>query len=372
MSLKRKIFIVIAIILAVAATVSLFVINKTTGKINQGEISAIEKTVPVQTGQLFVAPATDDWWKFISDISYASKELAVMKPIDANEGIVRIGYAQSVNTKEEILSGGAIRTTYFETETPENASALATWFKDNKAEGAPYTVFNKDNIVALTPDWVVTEDVPFPEETLGEDSSYVTATGTWYRNAGVGYGYLDFETYFEALMATQEDETVRNVLNEYITYQFGLEDKKGIWAGNASKYNTLWEGTFLSGGFKESLIDQQRAADILQGREEILDDDGQIAVIDPRESKLLSYVALSVPSKDTVADKAEFNSFFAPYDEAFSDAGYTADESLMRGAISTVEWNSTLSGKGSRTENIAAYLFAVKDNKMAFTFLRAS
>ena len=368
---SKKIPLIIGSVVVILALIAAFVIiNATTKKISQGEISEIEKVVSSDAGQVFVTPADAQWWAFIADASYDSDTLSTLKPFDENDGIVKMGYARSLNTDEATQSGGALRITYFQTDTPDDAQKLAEWFESKKTDISEYNVRIKDTIVALGPDWAFEDRIYFDDTPLGSDTTYLTKTAKAYRNSNVGFAYMNTEKYFESLLSTKLDANAKTALNEYIRYAFGLKEKESLWVGNASAYNALWKGNFVQGGVDETVLDPTKAADILQGRQDVIDDTGEEVLIDPRESSILSEVFISAKNSSET-DKTNFNTFFEPYNDVFSKEGFSENDALMRGAINLPQWNSSLSDIGERKEKLATALFAVKGNEMTFTFLRS-
>lgn len=367
---SRKIPLIIGSLVVVFALIAAFVvINATTKKISQGEISELEKVMSADAGQVFITPASSDWWAFIADASYDSKNLATMDPIAENEGILKLGYARSVNTDEATKNGGALRITYLQADTQENAQGLAEWFEAQRIETSEYNVRIKDNIVAIGPDWAFEDRIYFDDTPLGNDENYLTKTAKAYRNANVGFAYMNTGKYFESLLATKMDGSATTALNEYLRYAFGMKDKENLWVGNAGAYNALWKGNFVQGGVDETLLDPAKANDILQGRQQVVDDTGEEVVIDPRESAIISEVFVSTKNS-TETEKINFNTFFEPYNDVFSKEGFSENDATMRGAINLPQWNSSLSDIGQRPENLSTALFAVKGSEMTFTFLR--
>lgn len=368
---SRKIPLIIGSLVVVLALVAAFVvINATTKKISQGEISELEKVMSADAGQVFITPAESDWWAFIADASYDSRSMATMDPVAENEGIIKLGYARSVNTDEATKNGGGLRITYLQTETPEDAQKLAEWFETKRTETSEYNVRIKDSIVAIGPDWAFEDRIYFDETPLGSDETYLTKTAKAYRNSNVGFAYMNTGKYFESLLTTKMDADAKTALNEYLRYAFGMKDKDSLWVGNAAAYNALWKGNFVQGGVDENLLDPTKANDILQGRQQVVDDTGEEVVLDPRESAIISEVFVST-KKSTETEKINFNNFFEPYNDVFSKEGFSDNDATMRGAINLPQWNSSLSDIGQRPENLSTALFAVKGNEMTFTFLRA-
>lgn len=366
----KKPFIIAAILLVLLMIGSLITINLTTKKISQGEVSGIEKVVSSKAGQLFVTGGTSDWWKYIADASYDGKTLAKLNPVAENKNINKLGYALYESNDESIKSGGALRITYLETKDNESANSLQAWFESKKDPAQPYNVRIKDNIVAIGPSWAFDNSLYFTDSSLGNDSTYLSQTATANRNASIGYGYLNFGNYFAAMMNSKNDADAKTILNEYIKYEFGLKDKKGVWVGNAATYNSLWKGKFVEGGFDSSVLDPKKAEDIIQNRQKVISDNGEELIVDPRESSLLSDVFVAAPGKSTDNAIKSFKDYFKPYDDAFSKEGFSESSSLLRGTLNISAWNATISGGGQKEENLSTFLFAGKNNEMAFTFLR--
>lgn len=368
---SSKMLLIIGSVVIILALIATFVIiNATTKKISQGEISDIEKVVSSDAGQVFITPADEQWWAFIADASYDSPSMSELNPIEENEGIVKLGYARSLNNDEATKSGGALRITYLQTSTPEEAQSLAAWFESKQTDISEYNTRVKDNIVALGPDWAFEDRIYFDDSPLGNEGNYLTKTGKANRNSNIGFAYMNTGKYFDSLLSTKFDANAKTALNEYLKAAFGLKEKETLWVGNASSYNALWKGTFVQGGVDESVLDPAKATDILQGRQDVLDDTGEEVLIDPRESAILSEVFISAKNSSEI-DKSNFNNFFEPYNEVFSNEGFSENSSLMRGAINLPQWNSSLSDIGERKEKLATALFAVKGNELTFTFLRS-
>ena len=359
-----------ALVIIVISLISLFVISNTTKKISQGEVSGIEKVVSKDVGQIFVTGATSDWWKFIADSSYDSGVLAKMNPFSENKDITRLGYAQYVNPDESLKSGGPLRVTYLETKDAKAAEALASWFDGKKDATNPYNVRVKDNIVAIGPEWAFDNSLYFSATPIGLEESYLNDTAAANRNSNIGYSYMDASKYFASLLGANSDNDAKALLNEYIKYEFGLKDKNAIWIGNASTYNSLWKGKFIKGGFDSSILDPEKASDILQGRQKVISDNGEEMIVDPRESSLLSDVFVSAPGKSSEESKKSFNEFFAPYNSAFEKEGFSENSSMLRGTINLPAWNATLSGNGEKKENLSTVIFAGNAKEMTFTFIR--
>jgi hypothetical protein len=366
----KKPLIIAAVLVVVIMIVSLIAINLTTKKISQGEVSGIEKVVSNKAGQLFVTGGTSDWWKYIADASYDGKALSQLDPFKENKNINKLGYAMYASTDDSIKSGGALRITYLETKDNESATELQGWFEAKKDASRPYNVRTKDNIVAIGPSWAFDNSLYFTDSSLGNDSTYLNQTASANRNANIGYGYLNFSNYFSAMLNSKNDADAKTILNEYIKYEFGIKDKKGVWVGNASTYNSLWKGKFVEGGFDSSLLDPKKAEDIIQNRQKVISDNGQELIVDPRESSLLSDVFVAAPGKSTDTAIKSFKDYFKSYDEAFSKEGFSESSSLLRGTLNISAWNATISGGGQKEENLSTFLFAGKNNEMAFTFLR--
>lgn len=365
----KKPMIITAVVVILAVIFSLFLIGNTTKKISQGEISGIEKAVSKDTGQLFVAGATSDWWRFIADSSYDSKTLAKLDPFVENKDITRLGYAQYTNPDESIKSGGPLRITYLETKNNEAAEALKQWFEGKNNEAAPYNVRIKDNLVAIGPNWAFDNSLYFSDNGLGLDTDYIQNTSAANRNGEIGFAYIDFQKYFEGMLASQKDADTKIILNEYIKNEFGLKDKSGIWMGNAATYNSLWKGKFIKGGFDAETLDPEKASDIIQGRQKLISDNGEEMIIDPRESTLLENVFVAAPGKSSEESIKSFKEFFTPYNSAFEKEGYTENNSLLRGAVNIPEWNSILSATGQKEERLSTIIFAGKKDEMVFTFI---
>lgn len=365
----KKPMIFAAFVIIVVALVSLFVISNTTKRISQGEVSGIEKVVSKEAGQIFITGATPDWWKFISDTSYDSGSLHKLNPFADNEDITRLGYAQYINPDESIKAGGPLRITYLETKNAESATTLANWFNEKNNATSPYNVRTKENIVAIGPEWAFDNSAYFSDTPIGLEQSYLNDTASANRNSNIGFAYMDADKYITSLFNSKEDADAKSLLNEYIKYEFGLKDKTAIWTGNASTYNSLWKGKFLKGGFDPSILDPEKASDILQGRQKVLSDNGEEMIVDPRESSLLSDVFVSAKNSSDIS-KTSFNDFFTPYNAAFEKEGYSEESSLLRGVVNIPAWNATLSGTGEKKENLSTFIFAGKDKEMVFTFIR--
>lgn len=366
---SKKPLIIAAAVVIIMAIVSLFVISNTTKKISQGEVSAIEKAVSKEVGQMFITGATADWWKFIADSSYDGKSLYKLTPFTDHDSITRLGYAQYTNPDESLKSGGPLRVTYLETKDAESANKLAIWFNEKKDPTQPYNVRTKDNVVAIGPEWAFDNSLYFSDTPIGLEQSYLEDTVTANRNAKIGYSYFDASKYFESMFKSNDNADAKTLLNEYIKYEFGLKDKNAVWVGNASTYNSLWKGKFIKGGIDTSLLDPEKASDILQGRQKLISDNGEEMVIDPRESSLLSDVFVSAKNSSD-ASKSSFKQFFTPYNEAFEKEGFSEGSSALRGVINIPEWNATLNANGQKDENLSTIIFAAKDKEMAFTFIR--
>lgn len=365
----KKPLIIASLVIIVVVIASLFVISNTTKKISQGEISGIEKVVSKDVGQMFITGANENWWKFIADTSYDSKSLYKLSPFADNKGITRLGYAQYTNPDESIKSGGPLRVTYLETKDAESAESLAKWFTDKNSPASPYNVRTQGNIVAIGPEWAFDNSLYFSTTPIGLEKSYIDDTAASNRNANIGFSYMDTSKYFEGLLKSKDDADTKSLLNEYIKYEFGLKDKTGIWVGNAATYNSLWKGKFVKGGFEASILDPEKASNILQGRQKVISDNGEEMIVDPRESSLLNEVFVSAKNSSD-ASKASFKEFFTPYDSAFEKEGFSESSSLLRGAVDISEWNAALSGTGAKDENLSTIIFAGKDKEMAFTFIR--
>lgn len=366
---SKKLLIITAAVVIVMAVISLFVISSTTKKISQGEVSAIEKVVSKEVGQMFITGATADWWKFIADTSYDGKSLYKLTPFTDHDSITRLGYAQYTNPDDSLKSGGPLRVTYLETKDNESANKLAIWFNEKKDPAQPYNVRTKENVVAIGPEWAFDNSLYFSDTPIGLEESYLEDTASANRNSKIGYSYFDASKYFEAMFNSNDNADAKTLMNEYIKYEFGLKDKTAVWVGNASAYNSLWKGSFIKGGIDTSLLDPEKATDILQGRQKLISDNGEEMLIDPRESSLLSDVFVSAKnSSDT--SKSSFKQFFTPYNEAFEQEGFSEGPSDLRGVINLPAWSATLSANGQKDENLSTIIFAVKDKEMAFTFIR--
>lgn len=366
----KKPMLIAALVVIVIALGSLFVISNTTKRISQGEVSGIEKVVSNNVGQMFITGASADWWKFIADTSYVSGPLSKLTPFADHKDITRLGYAQYENPDAALKSGGPLRVTYLETKDVQSAEKLASWFNEKKDPANPYNVRNKDNIVAIGPDWAFDNSLYFSDNPIGLDKTYLDDTAAANRNSSIGFAYMDAGKYFASMMDVNDNAEAKTLLNEYIKYEFGLKDKKAVWMGNASSYNSLWKGKFIKGGFDSSLLDPEKATDILQGRQKVISDNGKEMIVDPRESSLLSDVFVSAPQKSSEESKKSFTEFFKPYNSAFEKEGFSEGSSLLRGTINIAAWNATLSGNGQKSENLATILFAGTDKEMAFTFIR--
>lgn len=367
----KKPSIIIAGIIVIAVIVSLVVINFSTKAISHGEISSIEKVASVNTSQLFITPASTDWWKFIADTSYSGQELSKIDPI-TDHSVIKLGYMNAMNTDESTKSGGPLRITYLETDDEAKAIELKTFLESKAGDPMAYNVRIDGNIVAIGPDWAFDQSLYFAKESLGDNQDYVKNTKATARNKNSGYAYLDVNNYLNGLLETKDDKEAKSVLNEYFKYEFGLKDQEVIWTGNASSYNSIWDGKLVKGGIDEKTLDPKKAKDILQGREKVIADNGQELTIDPRESSLLSDVYVYSKSKSPSEDKAPFTEFFAPYKASFDSIGYTEDNSLMHGVINIPVWDSTISDRGLKSENLSTLLFSGKADSLSFTFIRTA
>lgn len=365
--LPRKVLVAILSVLFLVVTfTAIALFPRATGvAIVNVDLTPIEKVAPADTGSVFITPASVKWWKTISSLSPASEKLQAVNPLDSKVAIKRFGYTMSKNNIAESKIAGPLRLGYIEVNDTKDAPTLVSWLTDKSDNGNSFKVFSKDNVVIITPSWVRYETDIFTADTLATNNKYASNIKMSNRDETVGFSYIDFSAYSNALFNTK-DPAKASQLKDFFKNQFSIDVDNDVWTGNASAYNTLWYGDLVKGNVTKDSIDIDKSKSILTGFQKVISVKDGIDAIDPNESILFSALYLNVTGVSNAEDAKNFQPYFAPYDQLFSSAGLSQDKSVYRGTIDLSILNSVMTGLPAQPENIDKVLFAANGKNFAF------
>lgn len=368
--LPRKVLLAIvsAVFLVVVFTVIALFPRATGVAIVNVTLTSIEKVAPADTGSLFITPASATWWKTISSLSPASEKLQGINPLDSKVSIKRFGYTMSKNNISDSKVAGPLRLGYIEVNDSKDTPQLVAWLNEKSNNGNDFKVFSKDSVVAIAPGWVRTETDVFSSDTLSTNNKYATNIKIANRDDSVGFSYMDFSAYSNALFSTKDPAKAAS-LKEFFKTQFSINLDTDVWTGNASAYNTLWYGDLVKGNITKDSIDIDKSKSILSGFQTVISSKNGIDIINPNESILFSALSLNVTNGSTAEDAKNFQPYFAPYEQLFSSAGLSQDNSVYRGAVNLSILNSVMTGLPVQPENIDKVVFAANGTKLAFGFV---
>lgn len=365
--LPRKVIVAIlsAVFLVIVFTIIALFPRATGVAIVNVNLTSIEKVAPTDTGSIFITPASSTWWKTISSLSPSSEKLQGVNPLDSKVPIKRFGYTMSKNNIPDSKIAGPLRLGYIEVNDVKDVPALVAWLTEKSDTGNNFKVFSKDNVVVITPSWVRAETDIFTSDTLNTNNKYASNIKMSNRDDAVGFSYIDFSAYSNALFNTK-DPAKASALKEFFKNQFSINMDTDVWTGNASSYNTLWYGDLVKGNVAKDSIDINKSKSILTGFQKVITSNNGIETINPNESILFNALYLNVTGVSTDEDTKNFQPYFAPYDKLFSSAGFSQDKSVYRGTIDVSILNSVMSGLPTQPENIDKMLFAANGTKLAF------
>lgn len=365
--LPRKVLVAILSVLFLVITFTfLALFPRATGvAIVNVDLTPIEKIAPTDTGNIFITPASATWWKTISALSPASEKLQAVNPLDSKVAIKRFGYTMSKNNIPESKIAGPLRLGYIEINDTKDAPMLVSWLTDKSDNGNSFKVFSRDSVVVIAPSWVRYETDIFAADTLNTNSKYASNIKLSNRDEAVGFSYIDFNAYSNALFNTKDPAKAAK-LKDFFKNQFSIDVDNDVWTGNASAYNTLWYGDLIKGNVTKDSIDIEKSKSILTGFQKVISVNDGIDAIDPNESILFNALYLNVTGVSTDEDAKNFQPHFAPYDQLFSSAGLNQDKSVYRGTIDISILNSVMTGLPTQPENIEKVLFAANGKKFAF------
>lgn len=368
--LPRKVLLAIvsAVFLVVVFTVIALFPRATGVAIVNVTLTPIENVAPADTGSIFITPASATWWKTISSLSPASEKLQGMNPLDSKVSIKRFGYTMSKNNISDSKIAGPLRLGYIEVNDAKDTPELVAWLTEKSNSGNDFKVFSKDQVVVISPSWVRNDTDVFAADTLNANNKYSNNIKMANRDDSVGFSYIDFGAYSNALFDTK-DQAKATSLKEFFKSQFSINMDTDVWTGNASAYNTLWYGDLVKGNVTKDAIDINKSKSILSGLQTVISSKNGIDVINPNESVLFSALSLNVTGASTAEDAKNFQPYFAPYDQLFSSAGLSQDESVYRGAVDLAILNSVMTGLPIQPENIDKVVFAANGTKLAFGFV---
>lgn len=358
-------FVVIAALAVVMITTS----KEKSNPLTKAELSAIEKVAPKGTSSLFLTPATQDWWGFVTAMAPSEYYVKGLNFADSGIQPERFAYVSSVNTSEEAKSGGPVKTIYVEAKTNDDANKFAEWILKNKNDYSTTGFVVKENIVAISQGWAANDESVFPAETLASNDSYTTDTKVASRDNGIGFGYIDMAKSTESLQQTKEP-AVSKQLDEFFKLQFGLDIHKGSWVGHAAGPNTLWVGETNNINIDSNGIDTEKAKNLLASFKQVQMQTPEYTISQENESVLFSALLLSIKDKSSEEDKKNFNETFASYNDVFSKAGFGENDSIFRGAVQTSPLEYVLSGLPQKDSGMKGVVFAAKNGQMAFGFIR--
>jgi hypothetical protein len=365
--LPRKVLVAIlsAVFLVIVFTIISLFPRATGVAIVNVDLNPIEKIAPADTGTIFITPASQTWWNTISSLSPSSENLEGINPLDSKVSIKRFGYTMSKNNIPDSKIAGPLRLGYIEVSDAKDAPTLVSWLTEKSDTGNNFKVFSKDNVVVITPSWVRAETDIFTSDTLNTNSKYASNIKMANRDDTVGFSYIDFSAYSNALFNTK-DPTKASSLKEFFKNQFSIDMDTDVWTGNASSYNTLWYGDLVKGNVTKDSIDINKSKSILTGFQKVVSRENGIETIIPNESILFNALYLNVTGASTDEDAKNFEPYFKPYDQLFSSAGFSQDKSVYRGTIDPAILNSVMTGLPTQPENIEKVLFAANGKKFAF------
>lgn len=368
--LPRKVLLAIAsaILLVTVFTVIALFPRATGVAIVNATLTPIENVAPADTGSIFITPASATWWKTIASLSPASERLHGINPLDSNVSIERFGYTMSKNNTSDSKIAGPLRLGYIEVSDPKDAPELVAWLNEKSNNGSAFKVFSKDQVVVIAPDWVRNEADVFASNTLNKNTKYSDNIKMANRDESVGFSYIDFSEYSNTLFNTK-DATKAAALKDFFKNQFSIDMDTDVWTGNASAYNTLWYGDLVKGNVSKDSIDINKSKAILSGFQKVVSSNKGIDIINPNESILFNVLSLNVTGVSTAEDAKNFQPHFAPYEQLFSSAGLSQDQSVYRGAVDPAVLNSVMSGLPIQQENTEKIVFAANGKKLAFGFV---
>lgn len=365
--LPRKVLLAIvsAVFLVTVFTVIALFPRATGVAIVNVTLTSIENVAPADTGSIFITPASATWWKTISSLSPASEKLQEMNPLDSEVSIKRFGYTMSKNNISDSKIAGPLRLGYIEVNDSKDTPELVSWLTEKSNNGNTFKVFAKDKVVVIAPGWVRSEADVFASDTLNTNSKYSENIKMANRDESVGFSYIDFSEYSNALFNTKDPEKA-SLLKEFFKNQFSINMDTDVWTGNASAYDTLWYGDLVKGSISKDSIDINKSKSILSGFQKVISSNKGIDVINPNESVLFSALSLNVTGVSTAEDAKNFQPYFAPYEQLFSSAGLSQDQSVYRGAVNPSVLHSVMSDMPTQPENIDKIVFAANGTKLAF------
>ena len=369
-ALPRKLTLAIAsaLLLVIVFTVLALFPRQTGVALLNVNLTPIEKIAPADTGNLFLTPASSNWWKTISSLSPASEKLQTINPLDSKVSLKRFGYTMSNNNMADSKIAGPLRLGYIEVTDAKDVPNLSKWLTDKSDGGNNFKVFSKDNVVVIAPSWVRAEADVFTTNALNTNNRYANNIRTANRDETIGFSYIDFKAYSNALFNTK-DPSKASSLKEFFKSQFSINMDTDVWTGNASSYDTLWYGNLVTGNVAKDSIDIKKSKAILSGFQQVVSSKAGVDIINPNESVLFNAIYLDVTGASSEADTKNFQPYFAPYDQLFSSAGFSQDNSVYRGTIDPSVLNSVMSGLPIQPENIDKVLFAANGTKLAFGFV---
>lgn len=356
-------------VIAALAVVMITTSHEKSNPLTKAELSPIEKVAPSGTSSLFLTPATQDWWGFVTAMAPSEYYVKGLNFTESGVQPERFGYVSSINTSEEAKSGGPVKIIYVETKTADDANKFAEWILSKKNAYSTMGFMVKDNIVAITQGWAANDESVFPAETLASNDSYTTDTKVASRDNTIGFAYLDMGKSTASLEQTK-DPAVAKKLDEFFKLQFGLDIHKGSWVGHAAGPNTLWVGETNNINIDSNGIDTAKAKELLASFKKIQMQTPEYSISEENESVLFSALLLSIKDKSSDEDKKNFNETFAAYNEVFSKAGFDENNSIFRGAVQTSPLEYVLSGLPQKDSGMKGVVFAAKNGEMAFGFIR--
>lgn len=356
-------------VIAALAVVMITTSQEKANPLTKAELSAIEKVAPKGTSSIFLTPATQEWWGFVT--AMAPSDFSI-KGLDFTESGVqpeRFAYVSAINTSAESKSGGPIKTIYVEAKNAEEANKFAEWILSKKDAYSTMGFMVNGKIVAISQGWAANNENIFPDETLESNDAYTTDTKVASRDNSIGFAYIDMAKTTESLQQTKDAE-VSKKLDEFFKLQFGIDIHKGSWVGHAAGANTLWVGETNNISIDEKGIDTAKAKELLSSFKTAQMETPEYTISAENESVLFSALILNLRDKSSDEDKKNFNQTFSSYDEVFSKAGFDANSSIFRGAVQTSPLEYVLSGLPQKDSGMKGVVFAAKEGKMAFGFIR--
>lgn len=367
---KKVLYIALPVVAIIAIIAVLFgVFGAGANKASAVPQSTLGDHIPVDSDTVIITPSGETWWKTLASFTPIFFDLKSHAPNDSIK-VNYYGYSRSPNNQKEKLAGtGPLQLLYLESPSPEDASGVATWLRENVApDSKGMSVKTIDNVNVVSYNWA-TVNLEKTDKPLSKDPLFEYEVPLIWMNYDKMQDTLESSTVTvdpsdptKTIVPAQDSPDVSSVLRSAVGITNGT-----VWKATSTDNGASWGGKFVAGGIDKNQIDPEKA-------QLVIDESSKVVLEAVREGGNPSRTALMTTGLTPL--RSAFGLKYSGTDKTFGSANSELDGlssvpgEIVSGSsgLGTQNLDMTMENSGSSPSSIDGSQISASETEMNVKF----